>query len=129
MKLFHPPSPLFSVRASVKSAGNTLLTQKTLLSSLILPNLCLKKSKNQILRPLLQRISIAHHGMMTRGASQTGGYSVAREIGWNCTMGLHGHGTRYHFFYELLQGYTGARVKIRPSKQSNCWFSVSRYRK
>ena len=71
----------------------------------------------------------AHHGMMTRDASQTGGYSVARETGWNCTMGLHGQGARYHFFCELLQGYTGARVKIRPLKQSNCWFSLSRHRK
>ena len=68
MKLFYPPPPPF-LREPVKSAGNTLLTLK--LSSLIVPNLFLKKSKNQILPPLLQRISIAHHEMMARDTRAT----------------------------------------------------------
>ena len=40
-----PPLPPLFLRAPVKSAGNTLLALKTLLSSLIVPNLFLKESK------------------------------------------------------------------------------------
>ena len=85
-----PPRPLF-LRAPVKSAGNTLLALKSQSSSLIVPNLFLKKSKNQILPPLLQHISNAHHGMMTCDTRSTRVASplrvrLVRIASWDCMV-------------------------------------------